>query len=86
MNDAARTAANLSTDYGQRIWDRDATLAGFGREANAQNAMLGSNAAGNLANLTLQGGQGLNDSIQGTISNWLTYQGMQNNPWAPYLR
>lgn len=70
--DEARTAADISSNYGNNLWNRQAGLAGVGQTATASGAQMGQNSANNLSNLYLQQGQGINNAIQGGLSNYFT--------------
>ena len=73
----------------QSYLNRLAGLSGTGQNAAAQIGAFGQNAANQSANAIMMGGQatanqwqGANNALQGTISNYLTHNAMQNNPWA----
>ncbi len=55
---------------GDRL-NRLASLAGVGQTAVSNTGVQGANAASNLANLHLQQGQGINNAIQGGLTNYL---------------
>lgn len=74
MRDAANTAANMATNFGQRQFDRYATMAGYGPGA-----------ASNMANMEIAQGGGINDAIQGGIQNYMLMDLMRNNPYLAYM-
>jgi len=47
-------------------------------------ANVGQNSANSIAGLNVQQGAGLNNAIQGGITNYLVNDRSKNNPWNPY--
>lgn len=86
LNDLNDRAIGEAGRYYGDAWNRQAGLAGVGQTAVTNMANQGTNTANNLANLQMQQGQGWNNALQGGISNYLTYQNNQNNPFNSFLQ
>ena len=74
-----RQIGQSQTNYGRNL-DRTnqyGNLAGIGQTSTNALAGIGQNSANNLSNLYLQQGAGLNNAIQGGISNYLTNNYLQ---------
>lgn len=91
VKEGTRYASGMASNEFGNFFNRLTTLAGLGSAANNTSAQAGLTTAGNNANIFAnaanqrasaytQGAQGVNNSIQGGLSNWLLLQQMNKPP------
>lgn len=84
VKEGIRYGQGLASDEFGNYWNRLSGLAGTGQTATNTGAMLGANMAGNIgnymantgsarANAYMAAGQGINNAVQGGLSNYMLY-------------
>ena len=77
--------ARNTDDYNrtQNTLNRQASLSGLGQTATAGLNNQGAQSAAQIAGLTYQGAEGVNNAMASGVNNYLSYQDQQANPGVP---